>query len=70
MKKITEQIERLDELEKIVDELIELNREVVAENQVLREKQKKLISENFALERKTEEARSRVSAVIARLHKH
>ena len=70
MKKITEQIERLDELEKIVDELIELNREVVAENQVLREKQKKLVSENSAQERKTEEARSRVSAVIARLNKH
>ena len=70
MKKITAQIERLDELEKIVDELIELNREVVAENQVLREKQKKLVSENSALERKTEEARSKVSAVIARLHKH
>ena len=70
MKKITDQIERLDELEKIVDELIELNREVVAENQVLREKQKKLISKNSALERKTEEARSKVSAVIARLHKH
>ena len=70
MKKITDQIERLDELEKIVDELIELNREVVAENQVMREKQKKLISENSALERKTEEARSKVSAVIARLHKH
>ena len=70
MKKITDQIERLDELEKIVDELIELNREVVAENQVMREKQKKLISENSALERKTEEARSKVSAVIARLNKH
>ena len=70
MKKITDQIERLDELEKIVGELIELNREVVAENQVLREKQKKLISKNSALERKTEEARSKVSAVIARLHKH
>ena len=70
MKKITDQIERLDELEKIVDELIELNREVAAENQVLREKQKKLISENSALERKTDEARSKVSAVIARLNKH
>ena len=70
MKKIIEQIERLDELEKIIDELIELNREVVAENQVLREKQKKLISENSALERKTEEARTKVRAVIARLHKH
>ena len=70
MKKITDQIERLDELEKIVDELIKLNREVVSENQILREKQKKLISDNSALERKTEEARSKVSAVIARLNKH
>ena len=70
MKKITDQIERLDELEKIVDDLIKLNREVVSENQVLRERQKKLISDNSALERKTEEARSRVSEVIARLHKH
>jgi len=70
VKKITDQIERLDELEKILDELIKLNREVVSENQVLREKQKKLISDNSALERKTEEARSRVNAVIARLHKH
>ena len=70
MKKITDQIEQLDELEKLVADLIELNLEVVNENQVLREKQKKLRSENSALERKTEEARSRVSAVIDRLHKH
>ena len=70
MKKITDQIEQLDELEKLVADLIELNLEVVNENQVLREKQKKLILENSALERKTEEARSRVSAVIERLHKH
>ena len=70
MKKITDQIERLDELKTLVADLIELNRELVDENQVLREKQKKLISANSDLERRAEEARSRVSAVIERLQKH
>ena len=70
MKKITDQIERLDELETLVADFIELNRELVDENQVLREKQKKLISENSDLERRAEEARSRVSTVIERLQKH
>ncbi len=70
MKKITDQIERLDELETLVADFIELNRELVNENQVLREKQKKLISENSDLERRAEEARSRVSKVIERLQKH
>ena len=70
MKKITDQIERLDELETLVAEFIELNRELVDENQVLREKQKKLISANSDLERRTEEARNRVSTVIERLQKH
>ncbi len=70
MKKITDQIERLDELETLVAEFIELNRELVDENQVLREKQKKLISANSDLERRAEEARNRVSTVIERLQKH
>jgi len=70
VKKITDQIERLDELETLVAEFIELNRELVDENQVLREKQKKLISANSDLERRAEEARSRVSTVIERLQKH
>ena len=70
MKKITDQIERLDELETLVTDFIELNRELVDENQVLRVKQKKLISANSDLERRAEEARSRVSAVIERLQKH
>ena len=70
MKKITDQIERLDELETLVADFIELNRELVYENQVLREKQKKLISANSDLERRAEEARSRVSTVIKRLQKH
>ena len=70
MEKITDQIERLDELEALVAEFIELNRELVDENQVLREKQKKLISANSDLERRAEEARSRVSKVIERLQKH
>ena len=70
MKKITDQIERLDELETLVADFIELNRELVDENQALREKQKKLISENSDLKRRTEEARNRVSTVIERLHKH
>ena len=70
MKKITDQIERLDELKTLVADLIELNRELVDENQVLRERQKKLISANSDLERRAEEARSRVSAVIERLQKH
>ena len=70
MKKITDQIERLDELEALVADFIELNRELVDENQVLREKQKKLISANSDLERRAEEARSRVSKVIERLQKH
>ena len=70
MKKISDQIEQLDELETMVADFIELNRELVDENQVLREKQKKLISANSDLERRAEEARSRVSTVIERLQKH
>ena len=70
MKKITDQIERLDELEILVADFIELNRELIDENQALREKQKKLISANADLERRAEEARSRVSTVIERLQKH
>ncbi len=70
MKKISDQVEQLDELENLVADFIELNRELVDENQVLREKQKKLISANSDLERRAEEARSRVSAVIERLQKH
>ena len=70
MKKITDQIERLDELETLVADFIELNRELVDENQVLREKQKKLISANSDLERRAEEARNRVSTVIERLQKN
>ena len=70
MKKISDQVEQLDELENLVADFIELNRELVDENQVLREKQKKLISANSDLERRAEEARSRVSTVIERLQKH
>ena len=70
MEKITDQIERLDELETLVADFIELNRELVNENRVLREKQKKLILANSDLERRAEEARSRVSKVIERLQKH
>ncbi len=70
MEKITDQIERLDELETLVADFIELNRELVNENRVLREKQKKLILSNSDLERRAEEARSRVSKVIERLQKH
>lgn len=70
MEKITDQIERLDELETLVADFIELNRELVNENRVLREKQKKLILSNSELERRAEEARSRVSKVIERLQKH
>ncbi len=70
MEKITDQIERLDELETLVADFIELNRELVNENRVLREKQKKLILANSDLERRAEEARSRVSTIIERLQKH
>ena len=70
MEKITDQIEQLDKLETLVADFIELNRELVDENQVLREEQKKLISANSDLERRAEEARSRVSKVIERLQKH
>ena len=70
MKKITDQIERLDELETLVADFIGLNRELVDENQVLRERQKKLMSANSDLERRAEEAMSRVSMVIERLQKH
>ena len=70
MKKFTAQLERLDELETLVADFIELNRELVDENQVLREKQKKLISANSDLERRAEEAMRRVSMVIERLRKH
>jgi len=70
VKKITDQIERLDDLEILVADFIELNRELIDENQALREKQKKLISANSDLERRAEEARNRVSKVIERLQKH
>ena len=70
MKEITDQIEQLDELENLVADFIELNRELVNENRVLREKQKKLILSNSDLKRRAEEARSRVSKVIERLQKH
>ena len=70
MKKITDEIEQLAELEKLVADFIELNRELVNENQVLREKQKMLMLANSDLERRAEEARSRVSKVIERLQKH
>ena len=70
MKKNTDQTERLDELEILIADFIELNRELVNENQVLREKQKKLMSANSDLERRAEEARSRVITVIERLQKH
>ena len=70
MKKITDQIERLDELETLIADFIELNRELVNENQALREKQTELIEANSDLERRTEAARSRVSTVIERLQKH
>ena len=70
MKKNTDQTERLDELEILVADFIELNRELVNENQVLREKQKKLMLANSDLERRAEEARSRVITVIERLQKH
>ena len=70
MTRITDQIEQLDKLETLVADFIELNRELVDENRVLREKQKKLILSNSDLERRAEEARSRVSAVIERLQKH
>ena len=70
MKKFTDKIERLDELETLVADFIELNRELVNENRVLREKQKKLMLANSDLERRAEEARSRVSTVIERLQKH
>ena len=70
MKKISDQIEQLDELETLIADFIELNRELVNENQALREKQKGLILANSELERRTEAARSRVSAVIERLQKH
>ncbi len=70
MKKFTDKIERLDELETLVADFIELNRELVNENRVLREKQKKLTLANSDLERRAEEARRRVSTVIERLQKH
>ena len=70
MKKITDQIERLDELETLIADFIELNRNLVDENQALRENQKKLILANSDLERRAEEARIRVSKVIERLQKH
>ena len=70
MKKITDQIERLDKLETLITDFIELNRELVDENQVLREKQKRLALANSDLERRAEEARSRVTKVIERLQKH
>ncbi len=60
---------RLDvsELERQLDELIECNRQLNDENQALRSQQANLMAERASLIEKSELARSRVEAMIARL---
>ena len=55
------------ELERQLDELIECNRQLNDENQALRSQQANLMAERASLIEKSELARSRVEAMIARL---
>ena len=57
----------LTALETRVDELIKTVNGLASENQALRDQQTTLTSERAALIEKTEQARSRVEAMIARL---
>ncbi len=57
----------VSELERQLDELIECNRQLSDENQALRSQQANLMAERASLIEKSELARSRVEAMIARL---
>ncbi len=57
----------VSELERQLDELIECNRQLNDENQALRNQQANLMAERASLIEKSELARSRVEAMIARL---
>jgi cell division protein ZapB len=57
----------LQSLERRIDELIALCRELGDENRALREQQAGLMAERASLIEKSELARSRVEAMIARL---
>ena len=57
----------VSELERQLDELIECNRQLGDENQALRSQQANLMAERASLIEKSELARSRVEAMIARL---
>ncbi|NIR28111.1 MAG: TIGR02449 family protein [Gammaproteobacteria bacterium] len=58
---------RLESLETRVDELIRVVEELREENRALRHQQDHLVAERAALIEKSEIARSRVEAMIARL---
>lgn len=62
-------MEKLDlvSLEERVDKLIQACEDLRAENQALREQQAQLVTERAALIEKSELARTRVEAMIARL---
>lgn len=57
----------LQSLEIRIDELIKTCEQLSAENQALREQQANLVAERAALIEKSELARTRVEAMIARL---
>jgi cell division protein ZapB len=54
-------------LERLVDELIVRNKRLTDENRALRHQHSHLLSERATLIEKTESARARVEAMIARL---
>jgi cell division protein ZapB len=62
-------MEKIDlvSLEERVDKLIQACEDLRAENQALREQQAQLVTERAALIEKSELARTRVEAMIARL---
>jgi len=57
----------LDQLEQQVDTLIRLNHRLRDENRSLRARQDVLVSERGELIEKTEQARSRIEAMLSRL---
>ncbi|MGI9229970.1 MAG: TIGR02449 family protein [Gammaproteobacteria bacterium] len=57
----------LGALEKRVDELIKTVGDLKAENTALRDQQESLVSERATLIEKTEQARTRIESMIARL---
>lgn len=67
MSSLASEVADLAALEGRVDELIRALQQVTSENEALRHQQANLVAERAALIEKTEHARSRVEAMIARL---